>query len=157
MSKITIYNNRYWVRVNKYYSYPILHGDVLISIKHKYATLIYAGIKRYELRHNAPSFDKNTLLWIYEPKPVGMITGYVEFKDCMIAEPWSIWLTYRNALGVTYEEFANYYNQRKQAFAWFLSDPIKLDEPISLAEIGLTRPPQSYQFLNLSPSNRTNK
>lgn len=157
MSKITISNNRYWVQVNKYYSYPILHGDVLISIRHQYAAQIYAGTKRYELRHNAPSFDKNTCLWIYEPKPVGMITGYVEFKDCMIAEPWSIWLAYKTDLGVTHEEFAHYYNQRKQAFAWYLSNPIKLDEPISLAEIGLTRPPQSYQFLNLSPSNRTNK
>lgn len=150
MNKVKIAYNRYWVRVNKFYSTPIFHGEVLISIKHKYATLIYAGIKRYELRHNAPSFGKNTRLWIYEPKPVGMITGYVDFKDCMIAEPWSIWLRYRTALGIRHEEFAEYYKQREKAFAWLLADPIKLEEPISLADIGLTRPPQSYQFLNLT-------
>ena len=157
MNKVTIAYNRYWVRVNEFFSTPIFHGEVLISIKHKYAAKIYDGIKRYELRHNAPSFGKGTRLWIYEPKPVGMITGYVDFKDCMIAEPWSIWLNYRTDLGVTHEEFANYYQKRHYAFAWYLNDPIKLDEPISLTEIGLTRPPQSYQFLNLSPSNRTDK
>lgn len=153
MEKIQIAYNHYWIRVNKYYSTPIFLGDVLISIKPKYAVQIYAGTKRYELRHNAPSFDKNTRLWIYETKPVGMITGFVDFKDCMIAEPWTIWLYYRTRLGITQYEFANYYKQRKQAFAWYLSDPVKLEEPISLADIGLTRPPQSYQFLKL-PSNK---
>ena len=152
MNKVKIAYNLYWVQVNEFYSTPIFIGDVLISIKHKYAVLIYAGIKHFELRHNAPSFNKHTRLWIYEPKPVGMITGFVDFNDCMIAEPWSIWLEYRTALGITHEEFANYYNQRKHAFAWRLSNPIKLEEPISLADIGLTRPPQSYQFLNLTPN-----
>lgn len=153
MNKIKVKYNRYWVRANEHYYTPIFLGEVLISIKHKYAAQIYAGTKRYELRHNAPSFNRNTRLWIYEPKPIGMITGFVDFKDCMIAEPWSIWLNYRTELGVTHEEFANYYNHRKQAFAWLLSDPVKLKEPISLADIGLTRPPQSYQFLNLKPEN----
>lgn len=153
MEKIKVKYNRYWVRVNEHYHTPIFLGEVLISIKHKYATQIYDGTKRYELRHNAPSFNRNTRLWIYEPKPIGMITGFVDFKDCLIAEPWSIWLHYRTALGVTHEEFANYYNHRKQAFAWHLFDPVKLLEPISLTDIGLTRPPQSYQFLNLKPEN----
>lgn len=152
MNKVKIAYNRYWVRVNEHFSTPISHGDVLISIKHKYATLIYAGIKRYELCHNAPSFDKDTRLWIYEPKPVGMITGYVYFKDCMIAEPWSIWLHYRTDLGVRFKEFAEYYYQRQKAFAWLLANPFKLEEPISLTDIGLKRPPQSYKFLNLTPN-----
>ena len=152
MDKVKIAYNRYWIRVNEVYSTPIFLGEVLISIKHKYAAKIYAGTKRYELRHNAPSFNKHTRLWIYEPKPVGMITGFVDFMDCMIAEPWSIWLTYRTALGVTHEEFAEYYKQRAKAFAWVLTCPMKLEEPISLTDIGLTRPPQSYQFLNLTPN-----
>lgn len=152
MNKIEIASNRYWIRVNEHFHTPIFHGEVLISIKHKYAAQIYNGTKRYELRHNAPSFNPGTRLWIYEPKPIGMITGYVDFKDCMIAEPWAIWLHYRTALGVTHEEFAKYYNQRQKAFAWLLAYPMKLEEHISLAEIGLTRPPQSYQFLNLTPN-----
>lgn len=157
MSKITISNNRYWVQVNKYYSYPILHGDVLISIRHQYAAQIYAGTKRYELRHNAPSFDHNTTMWIYEPLPVGKITGYVEYLSCIKGNPTLIWDVFRNQLGVTKQEFDNYYKGRKFAYIWRIYQVSKLDEPISLAEIGLTRPPQSYQFLNLSPSNRTNK
>lgn len=157
MSKITISNDRYWVQVNKYYSYPILHGDVLISIRHQYAAQIYKGTKRYELRHFGPSFDYNTIMWIYEPLPVGKITGYVEYLNYFKGNPSLIWNLLRSQLGVKKQKFDDYYKGRKYAYAWRLGQVSKLDEPISLAEIGLTRPTQSYQFLNLSPSNHTNK
>lgn len=152
MNKVKIAYNLCNIRVKEFYYTPISHGDILISIKHKYAAQIYDGTKRYELRHNAPSFDPCTRLWIYESKPVDMITGYVYFEDCMIAEPWAIWFYYKTTLGVTHEEFIKYYNKRRKAFAWLLSNPIKLEEPISLTDIGLKRPPQSYQFLNLTPN-----
>lgn len=157
MSKITISNNRYWVQVNKCYSYPILPGDVLISIRHQYAAQIYKGTKRYELRHCSPSFDHNTIMWIYEPLPVGKITGYVEYDFCFKGDPSLIWNLLRSLLGVKKQKFDDYYKGRRFAYAWHIGQISKLDEPISLAEIGLTRPPQSYQFLNLSPSNRTDK
>lgn len=157
MNKITIADNRYWVRVNDNYSFPILFGDVLISIKNQYATQIYDGTKLYELRHNKPNFEPGKMMWIYEPLPVGMITGIVEFRACIMAAPWLIWERFKNHLGVTQAEFFRYYAGRDTAYAWELASKVKLDEPITLADIGLTRPPQSYQYLNLAPSNTQNQ
>lgn len=157
MNNITIADNRYWVRVNHLYSYPILFGDVLISIQHKYAAQIYDGTKRYLLKHNAPNFEPGKMMWIYEPLPVGKITGYVEFRACMMAAPWLIWQRFKYCLGVTQAEFFRYYAGRDTAYAWELAGKVKLDEPITLADIGLTRPPQNYQYLNLTPSNTQNK
>lgn len=153
MNNITIEDNRYWVRVNDSYSFPILFGDVLISIKHQYAAQIYDGTKRYELRHNAPSFVPGTIMWIYEPLPVARITGMVGFQACIMAAPYLIWERFKSVLGVTQAEFFRYYAGRDTAYAWELSSKVKLDEPITLADIGLARPPQSYQYLNLAPSN----
>lgn len=157
MNNVTIEDNRYWVRVNDSYSFPILFGDVLISIKHQYAAQIYDYTKIYELRHNKPNFKPGTMIWIYEPLPVGKITGIVEFQACIMAAPWLIWQRFKDYLGVTPTEFFRYYDNRDTAYAWELGGRVKLDEPITLADIGLSRPPQSYQYLNLAPSNRTNK
>lgn len=153
MNNIIIDDQAYWIRVNKHYHYPILRGDVLISIKNKFAEKIYAGTKTYELRHQVPNITPGQTMWIYEPKPVGMITGFVEYQASIIAAPWWIWLHYKRQLGVTHDEFLQYYQNRKTACAWKLTAPVRLDHPISLANIGLKRPPQSYQFLNLTPSN----
>lgn len=153
MNNITIKDNRFWVRVNERFSFPILIDDVLISIKHQYAAQIYNGSKCYELRHNAPSFKPGRTMWIYEPLPVGKITGLVEFRACIMAAPFLIWERYQYHLGVTQAEFFHYYAGRETAYAWELACRLKLDEPITLADIGLTRPPQSYQFLKLVPSN----
>lgn len=157
MNNITIQDNHYWVRVNDHFSFPILFGDVLISIKHKYAAQIYDGIKRYELRHNQPSFVPGKIMWIYETLPVGKITGLVEFRACIMAAPWLIWERYKDCLGVTQAEFFRYYAGRDVAYAWELDYKWELDKPITLADIGLTRPPQSYQYLNLTPSNPKNQ
>lgn len=157
MNNVTIEDNRYWVRVNDSYSFPILFGDVLISIKHKYAAQIYDGTKLYELRHNKPNFKPGTMMWVYEPLPVGKITGIIEFRACIMAAPWLIWQRFKDHLGVTREEFCRYYDHRDTAYAWELAGRVKLDEPITLADIGLSRPPQSYQYLNLAPSNPQNR
>lgn len=157
MNNITIEDNRYWVRVNDNYSFPILFGDVLISIQHQYAAQIYNGTKRYILKHNAPSFVPGSIMWIYEPLPVARITGMVGFQACIMAAPYLIWERFKYVLGVTQAEFFRYYAGRDTAYAWELGCKLKLDEPITLADIGLTRPPQSYQYLNLAPSNTQNQ
>lgn len=129
-----------------------MFGDVLISIKHKYAEQIYNGTKIYELRHNLPKFEPGKVMWVYEPLPVGKITGIITFDSCVMAAPWVIWVKFHDKLGVTYAEFSHYYSNRDTAFVWELRGVLQLEQPITLADIGLTKPPQSYQFLNVTPN-----
>lgn len=123
------------------------NGDVIISIRHKFAELIYDGSKIFELRHIKPTIKPGSWMWIYEPKPIGMITGYVQYHGLMIGDPKTIWKQYHEFLGVSEQEFFDYYSKREQAFAWCVALPYKLSAPIALAYVGITRPPQSYQYL----------
>lgn len=123
------------------------NGDVIISIRHKFAEQIYDGTKVLELRHIEPTIKPGSWMWIYEPKPIGMITGYVRYDGLLIGEPKTIWKQYHEFLGVSEREFFDYYSKRKQAFAWCVGLPYKLYDPIPLAYVGITRPPQSYQYL----------
>lgn len=128
-------------------NFTILDGDVLISIRHEFAEKIYAGEKRYELRKVLPTIPIRTAMWIYEPKPVGMITGFVDYEGCMVLSPFRLWLKHSAELGVTQEQFKAYYKDWYNAYAWILGTSYKLHQPISLAELGLNCPPQSYQRL----------
>lgn len=130
-----------------YSSRDINPGDVLISIRHKYAERIYETTKVFELRHLVPTIPQGSIMWIYEPMPIGMITGFCRYDGCIKNEPEVIWRQFGVLLGVTKDEFFEYYQGRHFAFAWCVALPYKLHQPLTLAQVGLTRPPQSYQFL----------
>ena len=89
------------------------NGDVIISIRHKFAEKIYDGSKIFELRHVNPTIKPRSWMWIYEPKPIGMITGYVQYHGLLIGEPKTIWNQYHEFLGVSEQEFFDYYSKRK--------------------------------------------
>ena len=134
-----------------YQSRDINPGDVLISIRHKYAEQIYQTTKVFELRHLEPRIPHGTIMWIYEPKPVGMITGFCRYDGLMKYTPEVLWRRFSEFLGVTEDKFFEYYQDREFAYAWCVALPYKLPQPIPLAHVGLTRPPQSYQFLRTIP------
>lgn len=123
------------------------NGDVIISIRHKFAERIYDVTKIFELRHIKPTIRPGSWMWIYEPKPIGMITGYIRYDGLLIDEPKTLWKKYNLFFGVSEQEFFKYYSNRELAFAWCVALPTKLSVPIPLNILGITRPPQSYQFI----------
>ena len=52
---------------------------ILITIKSEYASMIYAGYKRIELRKRTPKVPIGTPCLIYEPLPIGRVTGYFTY------------------------------------------------------------------------------
>ena len=123
---------------------------ILISIKPKYAAQIFAGTKTYELRKCQPHVEVGTPMLIYESSPVKRITGIAYYGGTIVDKPWRIWYHLCYSLGIEYKPFMDYYKTDRFAYAWKVNKAKRFDCPIQLSDLNLTRPPQSYQFIELS-------
>jgi predicted transcriptional regulator len=76
------------------------------------------------------------------------------------AYPSTLWKSVRQAAGVTWTEYDDYFRGAEQAVGIWLRDVVELEEPIPLAQLRERwpwfRPPQSYCFLQaqVEPSRR---
>lgn len=122
---------------------------ILISIKPKYAAQIYAGTKHFELRKRTPNIMPGSTLLIYESYPTMRVTGLVKYRGCQTAHPWTIWYHFKDFLGIDYKSYMDYYKTDLYAHAWELYYPRRWEAAPQLADLGLSRPPQSYQFIEL--------
>ena len=121
------------------------NGDILISIRSEFAQKIYDGTKTIELRKHLPNINSFTYCWIYEPMPVGLITGYFVVAGTIVCQPKHLWDKYNKFLGIDKNRFFDYYEGRGFAYGILINWTKKLSKPYSLGDIGLTRPPQMYQ------------
>src|SRR5690606_17375317 len=100
-----------------------------------------AGSKRYELRTRRPAVSAGDLVLIYETAPTSAIVAEAIVGDIRDSLPSMIWHELGPVLGVTREQFGDYYRDRERAIAielrlsW-LGRPVKL--PTGMA------PPQSW-------------
>lgn len=120
---------------------------IVISIKHKFAEKIYSGEKTMELRKFPPRVPYGTRCFIYEPLPVGRITGYFDFGGVIQAVPDYLWATYRHLMGIEANEYFEYFKGRSWATAWIVTNVCKYYAPCFLDEYDLERAPQSYCFI----------
>jgi predicted transcriptional regulator len=58
---------------------------LLLSLKPKFASAIYSGIKRVEFRRVSPRCEVPIEAFIYETMPVGLVTGMVRVKEIVVA------------------------------------------------------------------------
>lgn len=118
--------------------------DVVISIRHEFAESIYSGLKIYELRKQEPHIEVGTCCWIYEPLPVGKVTGYFIYNGFLKMSKTLLWHRYGHRFGIDIDRYNAYYEGYQQSIAWRVSMP-KSIEPRPLSDFGIKRAPQSYQ------------
>ena len=122
----------------------------LLSVRRPYSGFIMDGEKRWELRKNAPRIPRgeHVTLWLYESGQYGaraiigkcrlvVTAGLRPYPPKGILE-WTM-----NQACVTEEHLRNYL----PCYVWGVQDPVKLPAAVPLSVIGLTRPPQSWQYL----------
>ena len=124
---------------------------VLMSIRPRYAKLIWDGKKEVEFRTNLlyTSCSWESVL-IYETKPVGMVTGYV---DVIVnwGSPNIIWGAFGDKGGIDRPEYDKYVRGRNPVFALIIyNPPHKFEVPVPLRWWGVDRPPQSWQYIKKS-------
>lgn len=121
---------------------------VLLSIKPKYAKMIWEGKKTVEFRRNLPYSAK---MWdsalIYESRPVRMITGYV---DVIVnwGSPNIIWGAFGERGGIDRAEYDRYVEGCKSVFVLEIyNPPRRFENPIPLSWCSVGRAPQSWRYI----------
>ena len=131
-------------------------GDrvVLMSFKPRYAQRIIDGRKHIELRRARPSFGSGTIVLIYTTAPICQIQGVFVVNRLIEGTVGSLWRRFREALGVSRQEYLTYFDGRQIGFGISIRTVRPMKASITLSHIRSLWPefipPQSYRFLNQS-------
>ena len=125
--------------------------NILLSVRRPFSGKILSGEKRWELRKNVPRLKKgdSVTLWLYESGKDGKraIIG----KCRMVSYVYMRHMPFGKALGL-FIKYACVSKTRLRTYlpcyAWGVQDPVRLPAAVPLSDIGLTRPPQSWQYIS---------
>lgn len=125
---------------------------LLLSIRHKYANMIFEGGKQVELRRVRPRHLENgDLILVYVTSPEQALVGVLEVEKVIEMSPDELWQIVKDKAGITHEHFHEYYKNSSTGFAIFLKKAFSFESPIKLEQLrkewSSFRPPQCYHYL----------
>lgn len=118
----------------------------LMSIRPQFADRILAGTKRVEFRKRRLANDVTDVI-VYATTPVRAIVGAFGIAGQDTRPPRDLWDEYAGVAGISHAPYLEYYAGRDTATAIRVGDVWVPPAPIPLTSLGLTRPPQSFQYL----------
>ena len=127
--------------------------DIIISIHPQHVKNIFDGKKTIELRKNIPKCEFPLKMIIYETKNnngSGMVVGefvckwYRKLKGFELASIYAARIA--KCAAVSHSELCDY-GRDTGIFALNISNPTYYDIPKPITDYGLSRPPQSWQYL----------
>ena len=123
---------------------------LLLSLKPRFADLVFMGEKTVELRRRIASIMTGREVFIYVSSPVRMIRGGFRVAEVWSSDPETVWGEVASRVGVAKAEYDAYYDGCGIAHALVLSDvwahraPVKIDG-VRKALPGF-HPPQSWRY-----------
>lgn len=128
----------------------------LISIRPRFAEMIFAGNKTVELRRVCPEVSPGDLALVYVSSPAKELRGSFEVRKILTASPSALWKKVGKKSGVTRAEFFAYFKGKKQAHALVIKRAWPLPTPVCLKTLrkskGGFHPPQNFHYLRRSDS-----
>lgn len=122
--------------------------EILISVRSEYVHKMLSGKKTVELRRRHVHVVAGTRMWIYGKAPQASVLAQATVDAVVIASPASLWRKYRSRIGVTYQEFREYFGSLALGCAILLKNIRKLKPEVTLAafrrKIRSFHPPQFY-------------
>ena len=122
---------------------------VLMSIKPRYSRLIFAGVKRFELRRSRSRLDEGDVVVVYASSPVKAIVGAFLVRGTTRREVERMWEDHGRHLGVSLDEYNEYFDGTCEVFAIEVGPRVEVD-PIPLDRLREKfdgfRPPQSFMY-----------
>lgn len=123
----------------------------LISIHPRYVLKIVSGGKRVEIRTRNVSLQSGSNLWIYSTLPVGAIGAVATIGAVERLSPTEAWKRFRDAVGLTRQQYWSYVNGARVISVIGLSKVISLSAPLTLQDIRRVQsrfqPPQFLKML----------
>jgi len=125
---------------------------VLLSIKPKYAELIFDGSKKFEFRRMIFRNMEVKTVVVYASSPVQKVIGEFQIEEILNLDLETLWQTTKHHAGIEEEFFYQYFNNKEQGFAIKINKPVRYKKSLCLKDDFNLLPPQS--FLYLSKQNR---
>ncbi len=124
---------------------------VLMSIKPKYADLIFAGTKTIELRRVCPKVGPGDLVLVYVSSPRMALVGGFEIAGIVTDEPQALCEKWLTQSGVEKETFLRYFQGSATAYGILIGRTWQLESATELNTLrhrkGGFHPPQSYRYV----------
>ncbi|MBN8853988.1 MAG: hypothetical protein BGO55_06335 [Sphingobacteriales bacterium 50-39] len=121
---------------------------VLLSIKPKYAKLIFDGTKKFEFRK---AIFKNTgikTVIVYASSPLQKVIGEFEIETIINDKLPDLWEQTKLHAGIDENYFYEYFAEKKAGYAIKIKKVRKYETPLCLKENFNVSPPQSFLYLN---------
>ena len=129
---------------------------LLISIRPRFAEMIFDGSKTVELRRICPRISAGDLALVYVSSPTKELQGAFEVEQVISTSPRALWRKVGKKSGITRKEFLSYFQGKADAHALVIKRVWKLPLPIRLTALrrrkGGFRPPQNFHYLNRNRS-----
>jgi predicted transcriptional regulator len=126
-------------------------GDIVISVQQKFVERIVAGKKAAELRRRVPRIQPGCRVWIYTKAPEAVISICVTVDRIVTGSPQDIWQSHRSNLGVSLDEFEDYFGNTETGCAIFFKRVEGVSPGVALSEIRSKskgfHPPQFFKRL----------
>lgn len=131
--------------------------NIILSIKPKWAKLIYEGKKTIEWRKSQPFYNKLEFhqidkVYLYETRPICRVTGIIAKPSFRVVDV-NKWFSHdKECLDflergcVPVEDLLKYQGDNAYIYAWLVSEHRKFGTPKTLEDFGLKRPPQSWCY-----------
>ena len=123
--------------------------NVLLSVKPKFAELIFKGTKRFEYRKAAFGRADVHKVIVYASSPVKSIVGEFQIGETILDTPESVWEKTSGDSGVERDLFFEYFSGKKKACAIGIKHAVKYSSPIDPRQrMPDFAPPQSFRYLD---------
>lgn len=124
---------------------------LLLSLKPRYADLIFAGRKKAELRRRIASGIEGRDVFIYVSSPVMQLRGGFRVGQVWQGSPEEVWNEVSELVGVNKRGFDKYYKEREIAYALQVTDVWEYENPVDLNGLRNQFPnfsvPQSWRYV----------
>jgi predicted transcriptional regulator len=127
---------------------------VLMSVKPSYANLLVSGAKTIELRKRFPSdLPHGTRIIIYSSSPEMAVIGEVEISQVEKLEIRNLWSRAAIEAMISWEDFKEYFKGLDYGYAISVQKAKRYEKKKPLEDfesLGVTSPPQSFQYITTS-------
>lgn len=130
---------------------------VLLSIKPKYAELIFEGKKKYEFRRSIFKNRSVKTIIVYSSSPVQKVIGEFEIEKILNEDVQSLWNKTKRYAGVEEETFYKYFSNKEEGFAIKIKSIKKYQKALCLKKDFNLNPPQSFLYLSSKNGKLENK
>ena len=124
---------------------------LLISLRPRYADLVFEKLKKAELRRRFIMHTQNRDVYVYVTSPVMQLRGVFRAGQVWRDSPEEIWDMVSELAKLEKRDFDEYFKGRSIAYALEIKEVHEYSEPISLAKLRNQLPhfvvPQSWRYV----------